>query len=163
VNQEKLGRECAELRAAVDALKEEKIQALSVRKAAIAAEQKKFWDYHIGHSKRLRELRVALEKVINEIGVWCLPYPEKGSTIGDAIAWFEKEIRALSSVIAEVNKNFLFYCLVDVARTCKVPPHRWAGRNYKLVWCFHLRWSARWYSEAFCPHHEEVVVFVWFV
>jgi hypothetical protein len=42
VNQEKLGRECAELRAAVDALKEEKIQALSVRKAAIAAEQKKF-------------------------------------------------------------------------------------------------------------------------
>jgi hypothetical protein len=45
----------------------------------------KFWDYCIGHRKRLRELHVALEGALNEIGMRCLPYPEKGSTIGDVI------------------------------------------------------------------------------
>jgi hypothetical protein len=68
-DREKLERECAGLHMAVDTLKEEKIQVLTDREAAIAVEQKKFWDYCIGHRKRLRELCVALEGALNEIGM----------------------------------------------------------------------------------------------
>jgi hypothetical protein len=34
---------------------------------------------------------VQLEKAVNEIGARCLPYPEKGSTIGEITAWFNKD------------------------------------------------------------------------
>jgi hypothetical protein len=53
---------------------------------------------------------------MNEIGVKCLPYPKKGSTISDIAAWFAKEIQALPNVIAEANKNFIVYCLVGVLK-----------------------------------------------
>jgi hypothetical protein len=39
------------------------------RKADIAAEQKKFQDYRLGHCRNLRELHVNLEGAVNEIGV----------------------------------------------------------------------------------------------
>jgi hypothetical protein len=57
---------------------------------------------------------VELDKAVNEIGVRCLPYPGKGSTIGEIIEWFNKEIQALPNSIAKANKNFLVYCLVGV-------------------------------------------------
>jgi hypothetical protein len=38
---------------------------------------------------------VGLEKAVNEIGARCLPYPEKGSTIGQIAGLFGKEIQAL--------------------------------------------------------------------
>jgi hypothetical protein len=59
---------------------------------------------------------MTLEGALNEIGVQCLPYPEKGSTIGEVIAWFEKDIRALPDVIVKENKNFIVYCLVGVLK-----------------------------------------------
>jgi hypothetical protein len=59
---------------------------------------------------------VELEGAVNEIGVRCLPYPKKGSTISDIIACFTKEIQALSSAIAKANKNFLVYCIVGVLK-----------------------------------------------
>jgi hypothetical protein len=59
---------------------------------------------------------VDFERALNKIGAQCLPYPEKGSTIGDAIALFEKEITALPDAIAQANKNFLVYCLVGVLK-----------------------------------------------
>jgi hypothetical protein len=104
------------LRTAVNTLEDEKIQVLTDREAAVAAEWKTFWDYHLGHRKRRCELRAALEGVLNEIGARCLPYPEKGSTIGDVVMWFEKEIQTLWDAIAKANKNFLVYCLVGVLK-----------------------------------------------
>jgi hypothetical protein len=86
------------------------------RKAAFVAEQKKIRDYCLRHRKRLHVLRMNLEGALNEIGVWCLPYPRKGSTISEVIAWFEKEIQALPDVIAKANKNFLVYCIIGVLK-----------------------------------------------
>jgi hypothetical protein len=57
-----------------------------------------------------------LEKAVTEIGVRCLPYPKKGSTIGEITAWINKEIQALLDAIAKANKNFLVYCLVGVLK-----------------------------------------------
>jgi hypothetical protein len=53
---------------------------------------------------------------VDEIGARCLPYPKRGSTIGDITMWFTKEIQALPSAIAKANKNFLVYCLVGVLK-----------------------------------------------
>jgi hypothetical protein len=53
---------------------------------------------------------------VNEIGVWCMSYPGKGSTIGEIVEWFDKEIRALPGAITKENKNFLCYCLVGALR-----------------------------------------------
>jgi hypothetical protein len=36
---------------------------------------------------------------VNEIGVGCLPYPGKNSTIGEVIMWFDTEIKVLPNVI----------------------------------------------------------------
>jgi hypothetical protein len=57
-----------------------------------------------------------MEKVVNEIGVWCLLYPPKNSTIDKVITWFEKEIKALPSTILKANKNFVVYCLIRVLK-----------------------------------------------
>jgi hypothetical protein len=57
-----------------------------------------------------------LEKAVNEIGVRCLPYPPKNSTIGEVITWFDKEIKALPSAIAKANKIFLVYYLIEVLK-----------------------------------------------
>jgi hypothetical protein len=75
-----------------------------------------FRDYHLSHRRKLHDLRVDLDKAVNEIGVRCLPYPEKGSTIGKIVIWFTKEIQALPNVIAKANKNFLVYSLVGVLK-----------------------------------------------
>jgi hypothetical protein len=65
---------------------------------------------------KLRELRINLEKAMNEIGERCLPHPGKGSAIGEIVELFDKEIQALSGVITKANKNFLCYCLSRVLR-----------------------------------------------
>jgi hypothetical protein len=49
------------LHTAIDALKQEKIQAQTNHEASVAAEWKIFWDYRLDHRKRLHELHVALE------------------------------------------------------------------------------------------------------
>jgi hypothetical protein len=79
VNQEELERGCMGLRAAVDMLKQEKIQVLTNREAAVAAEQNKFQDYRLGHHEKLCELHANLEGTLNDIGAQCLPYPGKGA------------------------------------------------------------------------------------
>jgi hypothetical protein len=106
----KLEEECVGLRAVVESLGQEKAGA----KAAHEAKRKRFQDYRIHHRKKLRELRINLEKVMNEIGGRCLPHPGKGCTIGEIVEWFDKEIWALPSVIMKVKKNFLCYCLARV-------------------------------------------------
>jgi hypothetical protein len=59
---------------------------------------------------------VELERAMNDIGVRCLPYSKKGSTIGEITAWFTNEIQALLNAIAKANKNFLVYCLIGVLK-----------------------------------------------
>jgi hypothetical protein len=109
-------QECAELHTTVDALMGENAQLVMDREAEVAATNKKFLNYRIGHCKRLCKLRGDLEKAVNEIGVWCLLYPLKNSTIGEVIMWFEKEIKVLPSTIEKANKNFLVYYLVGVLK-----------------------------------------------
>jgi hypothetical protein len=92
MNQEKLERECMALHPAINALKEEMIQVLTDHEATVVVKRKKFRDYHLSHRKWLCELHAALEGALNEVGMRCLPYPEKGRTIGDVIAWFKKEV-----------------------------------------------------------------------
>jgi hypothetical protein len=41
------------LRAVVDTLKQEKAQVVTYHEVDIVAEQKKFWDYRIGHRRKL--------------------------------------------------------------------------------------------------------------
>jgi hypothetical protein len=53
---------------------------------------------------------------MNEVGVKCLPYPEKGSTISEIVVLFTKEIQALLGAIGMANKNFIVYCLVGVLK-----------------------------------------------
>jgi hypothetical protein len=43
------------LRAAVDTLKQEKAHVVTYHEVDVAAEQKKFWDYHIGHRRKLHD------------------------------------------------------------------------------------------------------------
>jgi hypothetical protein len=59
---------------------------------------------------------VDLEKAVNDIGVKCISYPEKGSTISEIVVWFTKEIQVLPNMIGKANKNFLAYCLVRVLK-----------------------------------------------
>jgi seryl-tRNA synthetase len=113
-SRDELERECVRLCTGVDALKQEKAKIMTDREADVALEQKKFWDYRLSHRRKLHDLHVELDKAVNEIGVRCLPYPGKGSTIGEIIEWFNKEIQALPNSIAKANKNFLVYCLVGV-------------------------------------------------
>jgi hypothetical protein len=40
----------------------------------------------------------------------------KNSTIGEVVEWFDKEIQSLSGAIANVNKNFLCYCIAGILR-----------------------------------------------
>jgi hypothetical protein len=72
-----------------------KAKALTGCEADLAAEEKKFQNYRVRHHKKLHDLRIELEGAMNEIGAKCLPYPKKGSTIGNIAAWFAKEIQAL--------------------------------------------------------------------
>jgi hypothetical protein len=46
-------------------------------------------------TKKHRELHLNLESVMSEIGGRCLLYPGKGSTIGEIVEWFDKEIWVL--------------------------------------------------------------------
>jgi hypothetical protein len=125
LTQGKLDEECAELHAVVESLGQEKARA----EAAREAECKGFHDYCIHHRKKLREVQINLEKEMNEIGGWCLPYPGKGSTIDEIVEWFDKEIWALLGAITKANQNFLCYCLVGVLRML-----------YENADCDHLDW-----------------------
>jgi chromosome segregation ATPase len=70
VNHGKLEEECMGLRTVVDTLGHEMARIV----AAHEAEHKKFQDYRVHHCKKLCELRVNLEKAVNEIVMRYLPY-----------------------------------------------------------------------------------------
>jgi hypothetical protein len=53
---------------------------------------------------------------VNEIGVRCLPYPRKGSSMSNIVALFDTEILALPNTIAKANKNFLVYCFIGILK-----------------------------------------------
>jgi hypothetical protein len=106
VSWEELERECTCLRTAIDTLRREKAQVVIDREADVAVERKNFRDYHLCHHWKLCEVRVSLESVVNEIGVRCLPYPGKGSTINKIVTWFDNEIKVLLNAIAKANKIF---------------------------------------------------------
>jgi hypothetical protein len=110
----KLEEECAGLRAAVDTLGQQKVKAVADHQAENTTTQKKFQDYRVHRHKKLPDLRVNLEKAVNEIGVRCLSYPGKNTTIGEIVEWFDKEIRALPGAIFKANKSFFGYGLVGV-------------------------------------------------
>jgi chromosome segregation ATPase len=74
-NRTELERECAGLCTTVDTFKQEKAKVMAARETDVAAEQKKFWDYRLGHHRKLHEFCVNLERAMNGIGVRCLPYP----------------------------------------------------------------------------------------
>jgi hypothetical protein len=107
VNCGKMEEECAGLRTAVDTLKQEKTKAVAAREAEITTIWTKFQDYCVCHRKKLHEFWTNLERAVNKIGVKCLPYPGKSSTIGKVIGWFDKEIQALPTTIMKANRNFL--------------------------------------------------------
>jgi hypothetical protein len=92
------------------------VKVVTDREAHLATKEKKLRDYHVSHRRKLHDLHTELEGAVNEIGARCLPYPKRGSTIGDITAWFTKEIQVLPSAIAKANKNFLVYCLVGVLK-----------------------------------------------
>jgi hypothetical protein len=77
---------------------------------------------------------VELVKAVNEIGVICLPYPEKVSTIGEITAWFNMEIQALLDVIAKANKNFLVYRLVGVLKMLQEHADASIWMGWKILW-----------------------------
>jgi hypothetical protein len=129
--------EGSKLCADVGIIKWEKAQGLTDRETDLVAEEKQFWQYHVSHRRKLHDFRVELVGAVNEIGAKCLPYPKKGSTIGDILAWFTKEIEAFASAIAEVNKNFIVYCLVGVMKMLQEHA-QWShvkGLEHVLVVC----------------------------
>jgi hypothetical protein len=113
---EKLKNEYESLCNVAEALKWEKGEAKKTREAEVATIHTMFQDYCMHHCKKLHDLCFTLEKVVNEFGASCLPYPGKGSTIGDIIGWFDEEIKALSATFVKVNKNFACYAIVGVLR-----------------------------------------------
>jgi hypothetical protein len=74
-------RECAKLRTGMDTLEQEKTKIVADSEARLEVVEKKFRDYRINRRRKLHDLHAELEGAMNEIGVWCLPYPEMGSTI----------------------------------------------------------------------------------
>jgi hypothetical protein len=112
VSYAKLEEECAGLRTVVDTLRHEKLEAVN----EVTTIRTKFQVYLVRHRKKLHKFRANLEAAVNEIGVKCLTYPGKCSTIGEVIEWFDKEIQALSNAIVRANKNFLCYCIAGVLR-----------------------------------------------
>jgi hypothetical protein len=109
-------QECAKMHAGMDTLEQEKTMIAADNEARLAATEKKFHNYQTSHRRKLHDLRAELEGAMNEIGVRCLPYPEKGSAIGVITTWFTQEIQALPDAIAKANKNLLVYCLICVLK-----------------------------------------------
>jgi hypothetical protein len=85
---------------------------------AHVSEHKKIRDYRVHHCEKLHELRVNLEIAVNEIGMCCLSYPGKSSTIGEIVEWFNKEIQALPSVIFKANKKNSYATALLVSWRC---------------------------------------------
>jgi hypothetical protein len=70
-------QECVKLRAGMDALNQEKAKIMADRETKLATEEKKFQDYRVRHRKKLHDLRVVLERAMNEIGTRCLRIPQR--------------------------------------------------------------------------------------
>jgi hypothetical protein len=102
------------LRNATETLNREKVEAEVAHEVEVTGIHTKFQDYRVHHLKKLRGLRLNLEKAVAEFGAKCLPYPGKNSTIGNIIGWFDNEIKALPGIIAKANTNFVCYAVVGV-------------------------------------------------
>jgi hypothetical protein len=87
----------------VDALRQGKAKVMRDHEIELAVD-KKNRAYRVSHRKKLHDIHVELERVMNDIGARCLPYPTKGNTISEIIAWCTSEIQALPNAIAKVNK-----------------------------------------------------------
>jgi hypothetical protein len=116
VNCGRLEEECAGLRTAANMLRQEKTEVVAPREAEITTIRTKFQDYRVCHRKKLHEFQTNLEKEVNKLGVKCLLYPVKNSTIGEVVGWLDKEIKPLPAAIVKANKNFICYCVVGVLR-----------------------------------------------
>jgi hypothetical protein len=51
---------------------------------------------------------------VNEFGASFLPYPGKGSTIGDIVGWFDREVQELSATLMKANKTFACYDIIGI-------------------------------------------------
>jgi hypothetical protein len=104
-------QECVKLRIDMDILDQKRTKIAADSETKLAVAEKEFRDYRISHHRKLHDLHVELERAMNEIGMRCLPYPEKGSTIGMITAWLTQEIQALSNAIAKANKKI--WCIAS--------------------------------------------------
>jgi hypothetical protein len=110
----KLEKECESLHNAAETLRQEKTEAVATRETEVTAIRTRFQNYRVCHRKKLCDFQINLGKAVNEFGVRCIPYPEKNSTIGEVVGWFDKEINVLPAAIAKVNKNFVCYVVAGV-------------------------------------------------
>jgi hypothetical protein len=103
---DQLNNEYNELHGVAGTSQLEKADAKKSYEAQVAKARAGFKKYHVQHRRRLRDLLFDLELVLGELGTKCLPYPEKGSTIGDIVRWFEGEVKSLPATFTRANKNF---------------------------------------------------------
>jgi chromosome segregation ATPase len=73
----KLENQCENLHSVAEALKEQKAEAERAQITQVTAAHTRFQDYRVHHCKKLCCLQLNLEKVVNEFGAACLPYPGK--------------------------------------------------------------------------------------
>jgi c-di-GMP-binding flagellar brake protein YcgR len=81
----KLENECDNLHSIAETLKQEKVKTNKTHEAKVAMICSRFQDYRVHHRKKLHDLCFNLESAMNEFSAQCLPYPWKGSTIGDIV------------------------------------------------------------------------------
>lgn len=111
---DRLKNEFDELHEVAVALQREKAEVVKSHEAEVVAIHMNFERYRIQHRKKLHELRFNLENVLGDLGAQCLPYPRKGTMIGNIVRWFEGEVKSLSATILKCNKNFAYYTIAGV-------------------------------------------------
>jgi hypothetical protein len=110
---QRLSDEYEELQSVVEALQEEKTDVQESCETQVAMAHADFQKYRVHFCQRLRDLRYELE---GELGAQCLPYPEKGTPIGDVVTWFEGEVKSLPGTFVQANKNFVAFAIAGVLR-----------------------------------------------
>jgi hypothetical protein len=113
---DQLNNEYRELHDVAKSLQWEKADVEKTSEAQVTKARADFQKYRVQHRRRLRDLYFDLEGVLGELGAQCLPYPGKGSTIGDIGRWFEGEVKSLPATFARANKNFACFAIAGVLR-----------------------------------------------
>jgi hypothetical protein len=89
----------------IETLEQEKAKPMAAGEAEVTTVHTRFQYYRVHHRKKIHEFCANLEAAVNEMGVRCLSYPRRNSSI------------------AKANKNFLCYCIAspqDVVREYKL-------------------------------------------